>query len=68
MIQKINTVNPKSPRHDLKPKTENFTFPPVQRMKTKILITIAFVLVSSTLSAEGARWWKGNLHTHSLCP
>ncbi len=35
-------------------------------MKTKFLLTIAFVLAASTLSAEDARWWKGNLHTHSL--
>ncbi len=35
-------------------------------MKTKFFLTIAFVLAASTLSAEDARWWKGNLHTHSL--
>ncbi len=35
-------------------------------MKTKILLTIAFALAASTLSAEDTRWWKGNLHTHSL--
>jgi len=35
-------------------------------MKTKFLLTIAFLLAASTLSAEDARWWKGNLHTHSL--
>ena len=33
-------------------------------MKTKILLTIAFALAASTLSAEDTRWWKGNLHTH----
>ncbi|HIM22658.1 MAG TPA: histidinol-phosphatase, partial [Verrucomicrobia bacterium] len=35
-------------------------------MKTKFLLTIAFGLAASTLSAADARWWKGNLHTHSL--
>ncbi len=35
-------------------------------MKTKFLLTAAFALAASTLTAEDARWWKGNLHTHSL--
>ena len=35
-------------------------------MKTKFHLTIAFALAASTLSAADARWWKGNLHTHSL--
>ena len=35
-------------------------------MKTKFLLTIAFMLAALTLSAEDVRWWKGNLHTHSL--
>ncbi|MBT4902773.1 MAG: histidinol-phosphatase, partial [Verrucomicrobia bacterium] len=35
-------------------------------MITKTLLTIAFALAATTLSAEDTRWWKGNLHTHSL--
>jgi len=35
-------------------------------MKTKFLTSIVFALAAVTLSAEEARWWKGNLHTHSL--
>ncbi|MBC8243832.1 MAG: histidinol-phosphatase [Verrucomicrobia bacterium] len=35
-------------------------------MKTKFLLTIAIALAAATLSAGEARWWKGNLHTHSL--
>ena len=35
-------------------------------MKIKVLFTIIFALAASTLSAGDARWWKGNLHTHSL--
>jgi len=35
-------------------------------MKIKFLFTIIFALAASTLSAGDARWWKGNLHTHSL--
>ena len=35
-------------------------------MKTKFHLTIAFALAASPLSAADARWWKGNLHTHSL--
>ncbi len=35
-------------------------------MKTKFLLTAAFALAASTLTAEDTRWWKGNLHTHSL--
>lgn len=35
-------------------------------MKTKFLLTTTFALAALTLSAEDARWWKGNLHTHSL--
>ena len=35
-------------------------------MKTKILLTVAFLMAASTLSSEDAHWWKGNLHTHSL--
>ena len=44
----------------------NSTLPPLQRMKSKFLLTTTFVLAALTLSAEDARWWKGNLHTHSL--
>ncbi len=35
-------------------------------MKTKFLTSIVFALAAVTLSAAEARWWKGNLHTHSL--
>ena len=35
-------------------------------MKTKFLLTIAIALAAASLSAGEARWWKGNLHTHSL--
>jgi len=35
-------------------------------MKTKFLLTATFALAASILTAEDARWWKGNLHTHSL--
>jgi len=35
-------------------------------MKTKFLTSIVIALAAVTLSAAEARWWKGNLHTHSL--
>src|SRR5687767_12048613 len=42
-------------------------------MKTAFTLTVAWLLIASCLLAEEAvpadpplRWWKGNLHTHSL--
>ena len=35
-------------------------------MKTKFILTTFFSLAVCTLCAQDTRWWKGNLHTHSL--
>ncbi len=35
-------------------------------MNFKSLIPIVFALASTNLNADEPRWWKGNLHTHSL--
>ena len=35
-------------------------------MKTITQLCLALTLITLTAHAEEARWWKGNLHTHSL--
>ncbi|HBT22122.1 MAG TPA: histidinol-phosphatase, partial [Verrucomicrobiales bacterium] len=35
-------------------------------MKTITQLCLALTLITMTAHAEEARWWKGNLHTHSL--
>ena len=34
-------------------------------MKHKLQITL-FVILTTSLAAAEAKWWKGNLHTHTL--
>ena len=35
-------------------------------MKTFSYISLALALISSPVHGDETRWWKGNLHTHSL--
>ena len=35
-------------------------------MKTIAQLCLALTIITQTAHAEEARWWKGNLHTHSL--
>lgn len=35
-------------------------------MRRSLTFIFASLLVSSAFAADSARWWKGNLHTHSL--